>query len=291
MKDHTTSTCALVVTYNPGATIIANIDAVKPQVGYLVVIDNGSLEGASPSLATLEALPGCTVIRNNRNLGIAAALNLGVRYALDKEFEFVFTFDQDSKVSETFVSQMLDTYMRAPNRDRVALIAPRYVDQESGMPGKLMRSGNNTILATMASGSMIPLHVIREVGDFDESLFMDYVDFDFCLRTRRQGMHILQSTAVLFHSLGRTTYYRFLGLAFGATNHSAARRYYITRNRFRLMARYAADWSWTWREVRAVLFELVKIILVEDDKRAKLRAMITGSFDALTGKTGKTIDL
>jgi rhamnosyltransferase len=154
-----------------------------------------------------------------------------------------------------------------------------------------MRASNGEILTTMTSGSMMPASAMNEVGPFDESLFMDYVDIEFCLRARRKRMLILQSSAVLFHSLGRTTYHRLFGLAFGATNHSAARRYYITRNRLILLMRYAADWPWAWREWRAMLFETVKIVLVENNKWRKFRAMAVGTADALTGRVGKRIEL
>jgi rhamnosyltransferase len=104
-------------------------------------------------------------------------------------------------------------------------------------------------------------------------------------------MLILQSPAVLFHSLGRITHHRFFGFAFKTTNHSAARRYYITRNRLRLLASYATDWPWAWREGRAMLTEAVKIAVVEEDKLNKFRAFIAGVADAVGGKAGKQIEL
>lgn len=285
------SVCAVIVTYNPSPTIIDNVEAVEAQVGHVVVVDNGSASQAEPYLLALKARAGCTVIGNDRNLGIAAALNLGVQYAIKAGFVWVVTFDQDSRVSDSFISQMLETYQQAPHPERVAIIAPRYVDRESGVRGRLMRAGNGEILTTMTSGSIMPASAIQELGTFDESLFIDYVDIEFCLRARRKRMLILESPAVLFHSLGRTTYHRVLGLVFGATNHSAARRYYITRNRLRLLVHYAADWPWAWRESRAILFESAKILLVEDNKWRKLRAMIAGVLDALISKVGKQVEL
>ena len=126
-------------------------------------------------------------------------------------FNWVATFDQDSRVSDGFISQMLQTYRQASHPERIALIAPTYVDQESGIPGPLVRARNGEILHTMTSGSMMPSSAIQKLGVFDESLYMDYVDIEFCLRARRMGMLILQSPAVLFHSLGRITHHRIFG--------------------------------------------------------------------------------
>jgi rhamnosyltransferase len=285
------SVCAVIVTYNPSPTILENVDAVEAQVGHVVVIDNGSSGEAKLCLLAIAARPCCSVIRNDLNLGIAVALNLGVKHAIGAGFDWVVTLDQDSRVSDGFISKMLETYQQALRPERLAIISPSYVDRESGAPGRLMRAESRGILTTMTSGSMMPVNAINKVGPFDESFFMDYVDIEFCLRARRKGMLILQSPAVLFHSLGRTTYHRLFGLSFGATNHSTARRYYITRNRLRLLMRYAADWPWTWRECRAMLFETIKIMLAEDNKWGKFHAMAAGTVDALAGKVGKQVEL
>jgi rhamnosyltransferase len=287
----TQSVCAVIVTYNPAATLVDNVVAVATQVGKVVVIDNGSSASTATYLQHLETKLRCHVIRNHQNLGISAALNLGAKYAIEGGFDWISTFDQDSQVCEGFISKMLEVYRRASHPEGVALIAPKYVDRETGVEVRLRRASNGEILATMTSGSMIPSKVIARLGFFDETLYMDGVDKEFCLRARREGMFIIQSPAVLLHSLGRTTYHRLFGLRFGATNHSARRRYYITRNGLRLLIRYAKDWPWAWREIRWMLCDAAKIILVEDDKWKKFRAMMAGSADALSGKMGKQVEL
>lgn len=285
------SVCAVMVTYNPRPVFIDNVAAIAAQVGAVVVVDNGSTGETEQHLHELETRLGCRVIRNHQNLGVAVALNLGVKYALKAGFDWVCTFDQDSEVCGGFISQMLETYQQAPHPETVALVAPSYVDRESGFKVLLKRAADGEILTAMTSGSMISSSAIQKLGFFDESLFIDAVDIEFCLRARRKGMLILQSPAVLLHSLGQTTYYRLFGLRFGVTNHSAVRRYYMTRNRLRLLMRYAADWPWTWRESRTMLFDVAKIVLAEKDKWKKFRAMASGAADALSGKVGRQIEL
>ena len=81
------------------------------------------------------------MIRNHQNLGIAAALNLGVKHAIGVGFDWVCTFDQDSRVSEGFIFKMLETYQQAPHPEKVALLAPSYRDRGSGVDLRLERSG------------------------------------------------------------------------------------------------------------------------------------------------------
>ncbi len=283
--------CALIVTYNPDPAFLDNIAAISSQVCHIVVVDNGSTSETQQHLMTLEACQNCTVIRNYRNLGIAVALNRGVKYAIEAGFNWIATFDQDSRVSDGFIRQMVETYQQARHPEKVAIIAPTYVDRESGVPQPIMRAGNGECLAVMTSGNMLPSSVVQIVGTFNESLYMDYVDIEFCLRARQKGMVIIQSPAVLLHSCGRLTRYRFLGRCFGASNHSAERRYYITRNRLRLLRPYAADQSWFWREIKMIFAEAAKIALVEDNKWKKFRAMAAGTADALRGRAGKKVEL
>jgi len=284
------SICAVVVTYNPGLGLVGNIEALAAQGADVVLVDNGSANETEQYLQELEARLGCKVIRNRQNLGIAAALNLGVHYATEAGFDCVCTFDQDSRVCEEFFWKMLETYRQAPHPEKIALISPRYVDRETGVHLRLRCAGNE-ILTTLTSGSMVPSSAIRRLGLFEESLYIDAVDTEFCLRARRNGMLILQSPAVLLHSLGHTTYHHLLGFRFGTTNHPPGRHYYITRNRLRLLSRYAADWPWFWREIRGMICDDAKIMLVEPNKWTKFRAMAAGAVDALSGRFGKQIEL
>lgn len=284
------SVCAVVVTYNPEPSFVGNIEALAAQGANIVLVDNGSAIETEKHLQELETRLGCKVIRNGQNLGIAAALNLGVNYAMKAGFDWICTFDQDSRVCEEFFSKMQETYQQAPHPEKIALISPRYVDRKTGIHLRLRRAGDE-ILTTLTSGSMMPSSAIRKLGLFEESLYIDAVDTEFCLRARRNGMLILQSPAVLLHSLGHTTSHHLLGLHFGTTNHSPGRHYYITRNRLRLLSRYAADWPWFWREIRGMIFDDAKIMLVEPNKWRKFRAMAAGAVDALSGRFGKKIEL
>jgi rhamnosyltransferase len=281
--------CSVIVTYNPRPTLLENIKVLAPQVGQVMIVDNGS--GANESLATLERCATAKVIRNYQNLGIAAALNVGVLYAIAGGFDWVVTLDQDSQVTSDFIAKMMDGYLQTPQPERVAFLCPTYVDRDSGVTLRLKRARGGAILTALSSGSMISSANFQKLGLFDETLYMDAVDIEYSLRARQKGMEIIQTPAVLLHSLGRTKYYRVCGLRFGVTNHSTARRYYMTRNRLRLLKNYAGDWPWVWRESSTMILDVVKIVFAEDSKWKKMRAMAAGTVDALFGRVGKQIEL
>jgi rhamnosyltransferase len=286
------SVCAIVVTHHPPKAAIDNLAVTYSQVDGMVVVDNGSNPDTIDQLRAASRAVGFDLIENGDNLGPAESLNRGARWAINRGFAWTIFFDEDSKITEHFIERMLETYQEAQIPNKVAVVAPTYVEAEAGVKGELLRSRRGEILATMSSGSLIPTRIFQdELPPLDASFFIDYFDIDFCLRQRSRGMSILQSPAELLHSLGRSSYHRFLGITFCSTNHTAGRRYYITRNRLVVMRRYAHDFPWLWRESRAFVSELAKIILVEKDKAAKLRAVATGIADAITGKKGKRVPL
>jgi rhamnosyltransferase len=286
------SVCAVVVSYNPPSDILKNIAVLRPQVESVVVVDNGSSEQSLAMLRAGRYQCDFELIENGRNLGVAAALNIGVREVKVKGCVWAACFDQDSTVEAGFIDFMLQAFEDAPSPSQVGIVCPACIDKQTGMAMPIPRSRCGEILSAMTSGSLIPVKLFDKLGTFHEPLFIDYVDIEFCLRSRRAGYTIVQSPrAILYHSLGRITRHRLLGRQFASTNHSAARRYYIARNRLWVVGRFLGDWSWSANEARFMILETMKIALVEQDRLKKLKNTVLGLTDALRGRLGKRFDL
>ena len=285
------SVCAVIVSYNPPRKILENIGALRSQVKSIVVVDNGSSEKNLALLREGRSEYDFELLENGRNLGIAAALNVGIREVKARGCFWVALFDQDSRVEPRFIDCMLGAFKSAPNPAQVAMLCPVYLDSRTGITLPILRSNKGEILATMTSGSLIPMRVVDQVGAFIEALFIDYVDIEFCLRIRRAGYRIVQSPrAVLYHSQGCITQHRLFGRRFTSTNHSAVRRYYMTRNRLWVVGHYLRDWSWSPKEVKSIILETVKIVLVEHDRLKKMKSIVYGVYDAVGGRLGKRFD-
>ena len=285
--------CGVVVSYYPLEKVLGNIEVLRQQVGHVVVVDNTPQAHAPGILNDLEQLSGCTVIRNNQNLGIAAALNIGIRHAVSMGFEWIVTFDQDSQIRENYIEGMLSTYHNESCQNKVGILCPRYEDARLGILLHTHRANNGDVFACMTSGSMIRAETFQSFGPMDEGLFIDYVDLDYCLRLRSAGLKVIEcSDTVLTHSLGRIAQHKLLWKTFTTTNHSAKRRYYITRNRLVLIRRYwLQDSEWAMRDFKGLIFETAKIVLVEKDKLAKAGYMLRAVFDAAFGRLGQRVPL
>src|SRR5579871_3668533 len=122
------SVCAIVVIYYPNEELIENLRLLRRQVNGVVIVDNAS-DGESKILIDhAQAEMPCTVIRNPQNLGIATALNIGFRIAIEKGFEWLLALDQDSTISERFVEELLETATRSKD---AGIVCPTYVERRS----------------------------------------------------------------------------------------------------------------------------------------------------------------
>lgn len=273
---------AVVVTYQPAPDLARHLGTVHGQADALLVVDNGSTN--APFVQACAAELGASCVLNERNEGIASALNQAVEHARAGRYDWLAMFDQDSALPEDMVRGLLDLVATHPERERVAVVAASYRDRNlpdepvndrnvlsEGPHWRLMRS-------LITSGSLVRVDTFARVGLFDERLFIDFVDHDHCLRLRRQGWLLLQSKdIVLGHAIGRQSTHRLLGRTVHCSNHSAARRYYFTRNQLEFYRRYGRDEPrWVLNGLLNLAVTTVLIVLFEAQKCAKLAAVGRG---------------
>ena len=99
---------------------------------------------------------------------------------------------------------------------------------------------DDSLLFGMASGSFIPNKRFKEIGLMREDFWIDYIDYEFSFRVRKQGYKILGvGGARLNHRLGITQQIKVLGKTFSYQVHPAFRRYTIYRNRFIAIKEYS----------------------------------------------------
>jgi rhamnosyltransferase len=281
--------CVVVVSYNPTSEILVNVNALIGQVAEVLVVDNGSGQESLAFLAELSKKESVTVKYNLTNVGIAAALNQGVRYAIEKGYEWIATFDQDSLAPSNFIQMMLADYESFIEQEFVAVIAPRYKMNgsiTSFTSQKLEGDKCSKIKTTITSGNLVKVDSFEKIGFFEESFFIDYVDHEFCLRIRSNGLLVVESqNAILEHNLGNSSAHQVLAIKLVTTSHSPIRRYYKYRNLVRTFKKYY------WFEplmlatqFKSLLIEPIKILLWETDKWAKISSIGKGLLDGVLYK-------
>ena len=240
----------------------------------------------NPDLLSLLKNPKIEYIPLHHNHGIAYALNVGAKKAIEDKYAWLLTMDQDSKFRGDDVSKILDNASTLDTDDRIGIISPFH-----SIPYRETPKTNEITdeLTVMTSGNLVNLKAYAEVSGFDDTLFIDCVDFDFCLRLKIAGYRVIRdNSSILNHNLGNRSQYRLFNpynlirnkpifsIRFTG-NHSAFRKFYIIRNRLILMKRYRKIFPEFARTMRAlVIDEFVNTVFTEKDKIPKIRAMMRG---------------
>lgn len=290
--------CGVVVTYHPDARMIDNLPIIVAECGRVIVVDNGSLESERNRIA---AVPGVELIALGQNLGIAAALNIGMRRAIIEGRRWIVTFDQDSTPRSGMIAALR---VAARLHPQAAVIVPCILESERHGPYRWVRRHSRTrwlfervscegtdlcgVTMAVSSGSMIETETWQRIGGFEDRLFIDYVDVDFCLNILRSGREIVVAAgARLDHRLGARQKGLFLGHEFWPTHHAAFRHYYIARNRVRIWRRHAAAVPhWAVFDMCFATYNAFRVVALEPEKLNKLKAMMLGTWDGFRGKSG-----
>lgn len=269
----------VVILYHPDNDVIENINSYISDIDYLYIIDNTERRDDSNSInLNLLHSQKFKYVKFNENKGIAYALNFVL--ANIKEFDMLLTMDQDSK----FPPLMLEKYkyeVSLFNDCNVIMFTLNY----NGDGNKIKKASRlfSEVEKTITSGSILLVEAAKKVGGFDEKLFIDEVDHEFCFRSREKGYRIIKCNNVyLSHRLGTPIYNKMLG--FGSTNHSPVRKYYIVRNKIYVMKKYPAI-----RKEYLVFFvkAFISMIILEKNKMKKIKYILLGVKDAFCNKMGK----
>lgn len=250
-----------------------NISAVIVQCTHIYLVDNGSNNiDEVKELLNQYKQSKISILCNTENQGIAKALNQLTAAAQKGGFEWILTLDQDSVAP----SNIVEEFEKYTNNLNAGMLCPVICDRNKGVVVEA-KDGYKEIDECITSGSLLNIKAWSEIGSFDESMFIDGVDFDICYRLRKNGYKILcVQSVVLLHELGRIEYHRFLIWKVLVKNHSAFRKFYIARNTVYLARKEHTN------IVKAIL-QNIKLFLIavcyEDDKWKKSKKIFQGTID------------
>jgi rhamnosyltransferase len=284
--------CAVVVTYHPDPAFRERIGRVTPQVGTLIIVDNGSNAAERAMLHELSRDPAILTVSNGENLGIARALNIGIAAAREKRFDWVLLLDQDTCVDDDLLETLLAVHAEFPDRAHLAVIGAgfRELSSSSAVSDTSAQAQSwEEVESVITSGSLIPLATHAIIGPFREEFFIDYVDTDYCFRARGLGFRVIKTRrSVMAHAIGAATTHSLLWLTKSTSNHSADRRYYISRNDT-VMLREHGHYAWGMWAVKSLsrcLRRCKRVALYERAKTRKIIAIAQGWFDGVRGRMG-----
>lgn len=182
--------CGIIIYFPEFDRLKNNIDRLRKRNLNIVFFVNGCTERCLDYLNNIE---DSIVLTENKNVGMATALNKIFIYAKSIGAKWVLTFDQDSIISDDFLLAIRKKMSYAENN--LACICPKIVDNRRIFPANksVQYFGSEEYVnMCITSGSCTRVEAWDQIGGFDDYLFIDLVDNDFCKRLISFGWRILR---------------------------------------------------------------------------------------------------
>jgi rhamnosyltransferase len=264
-----------VVLYKPDAIMLQRISEYAGRLELLIVVDNTEHADLSDLYA---GFPTVCYVPFGENKGIATALNVAAKIAISKSASWLLMLDQDSQMQPTTFS-MIKAYVTNISKPTVALVSTVQVSKSSD--AKLLAGGPaiKQINRAMTSGSTINLAAYLKCGAFEDKLFIDHVDNEYCLRLRKAGFQILQlSHVALNHSLGETRSLTIGKWKFQYIVHKPFRSYYYVRNGLFVAFQYWEHAPWFLNSLLFQIFkDIFKATLLQGQTILRLKMIFLGA--------------
>lgn len=213
----------ILLNYNNYRDTIECITSIKENIDInnfkfeIIVVDNKS---TNESIDRLKKVDGITLIQANENAGFSAGNNLGIKYALNNQADYILLLNNDTIITKDSINKM---YISLNKHTDIGLMSCRimyYEDKnlinycggrinyfkgtaEFYNKGKeYISSGNDFIYTEVATGCcmLMKSELIKEVGLLPEEYFMYYEDVDFCAKVQKNGYRIgVCLDAVIYH--------------------------------------------------------------------------------------------
>lgn len=294
-EPHIPRTGAVVVFYNPDEACVARANRLAESM-HCVVVDNTASVRTAAELGLSGAIE---YMPNGENVGIATAINQGVKALIHTDFDSAILFDQDSEPPASLLTELPMIIARAnESGKRVALAGPAYDDPRLGGVAPFVRfrswklervvpEGTDLIDVDflITSGSCINLRFWSDIGHMDDALFIDFVDLEWCVRARRAGYRIIGVPWIkMRHELGGEPV-RVLGRRYPM--HSPLRHYYLFRNAIALIRRPQLPFSWKSTELVKLPVRLIIYSFMPVERMQHLKMAFRGLYDGWTGRLGR----
>ena len=268
----------VVTAYHQGESSFENISTYIEGLDKLLIFDNNKDQRLKQEIERFGFKEKIYYVSFCKNLGVAYALN----YALKNfhEYEYLLMMDQDSKFLEEDFShyiEAIEDYMD----DRVIIYAPYFDGKKTSEKYQLKKR-------VITSGSIVSVSKAIAIGGFDESLFIDEVDHEFCYRATRNKFLIVQcNTVSLVHHLGEKQPISIFGITKFVTNHSPSRRYYMVRNCLYVICKHPYATLVEFSYLKNLTFMMVAVFFFEKNRKKKFQYVIRGIKDFFFNRMGK----
>ncbi|MEJ2367825.1 MAG: glycosyltransferase family 2 protein [Acidobacteriota bacterium] len=210
---------------------------------HVIMVDNASADGSADYVR--EKFPSVILLVNDRNMGFSAGNNVGIRYALAHEADYVVLLNNDTRIEPDCIRRLVECGEDRPEAGVLGGTVLMYFDpgvvnstgvnlnlwgygwdRDFGRPYNPERKTPERVLGVTGCLMAIKRDVLKQVGLLDESYFAYYEDLDYCLQVWKATVYEVMTvpSAIVYHKFS------------ASTAHASKRKaYLLMKNQYRLM--------------------------------------------------------
>lgn len=197
---------ALITLYNPDPNVCINIQLIATQVDKVYLCDNSTKNNVEMFMS----IDNKEYLFFNKNLGLSCAFNqILINEEVFDNNDFILFFDQDSEISNGYIAQLIQIYEYLEKQNvNIGCLGPVYYNTNSKqieVPKKKEKIYDNIFIvrSIITSSMLCRYNKLKEVGFWNEKIFLDMSDWDLCWRIQRQSyLCCMTNSLVLNHTLG-----------------------------------------------------------------------------------------
>lgn len=215
---------------------------------------------------------------DGKNRGLSKAFNWFLENAKEDKSDYLLLLDQDSSFDINLITELMKDIKSIQIDSKVAIHAcnakPWGIGSED-IPSETISEVDSVI----SSGSFVNMHSVKKYNlEYDERLFIDHVDFDFCRLVKSKALKIVcHNRYVMPQELGY--------LYNNVVCHSPIRHYYLVRDFGYMNDKYYTLVITQFKSFKYFIRRIF-ITLREDRSSEKIKYCIIGYRDYLRKITG-----
>lgn len=198
---------AIISLYYPEETVIGNVCSIAGQADRVILCDNSNTYNSK----FFKSISNVEYVGFGKNLGLSNAFNTVLkdeRFGWTEE-EFVVFFDQDSSISEGHIKKLKNEFIELKQEGyELGCIGPVFYNTsnrriESPKMKAYLTEHTYRVKNLITSSMLTQYKILKKLGFWNENIFLDFVDWDFCWRLQtKEFICCMTEKTILNHSVG-----------------------------------------------------------------------------------------
>lgn len=233
-----------------------SLESLKYSNFSIIIVDNGSTDDSIKEIK--KRFNGITLLENKKNEGFAAGNNRGIKYALEREADYVWLLNNDTVVDENALTALLN---RVQNNPEIGMCGSKLIYYNKRNVFQLLAGGryNKWLGITQNIGQNKPIHYsfdrknverqlqfiagasllvsrpfIEEIGLLCEDYFLYFEEIDWSKRAEGKFNLGFAAESIVYHKEGASTG----GHQLRQDEKSKTADYYQLKNRLKFSYKY-----------------------------------------------------